>query len=282
MNDISNGETPVVVIGGTGKTGRRVASRLTERAVAVRPVSRSTPVRFDWDAPDTWDAALEGASAVYITYSPDLAFPGAGQQVTALAEMLRERAVSRVVLLSGRGEEGALASERALLAAVPTASVVRCSFFTQNFTEGPFLPGVLEGLIALPVSPRIAEPFLDVDDLADVVVTVLADGTHRGEVLELTGPEALTFPEVMRVLQRETGVTAEFQEISETEYVQGVIAAGYPDEVAQGLAELFTEVLDGRNRQTTATVEHVLGRPATTVDVTFRLAAGSGCFDSGS
>lgn len=282
MNDFSNGETPVVIIGGTGKTGRRVVSRLTERAVAVQPVSRSTPVRFDWDAPDTWDAALEGAAAVYITYSKDLAFPGADQQVGALAEMIRDRAVTRVVLLSGRGEEGALASERALLAAVPTASVVRCSFFTQNFTEGPFLPGVLEGLIALPVSPRIAEPFLDVDDLADVVVTVLADGTQRGEVLELTGPEALTFPEVMRVLRRETGVAAEFQEISETDYVEGAIAAGYPDEVAQGLAELFTEVLDGRNRQTTATVEHVLGRPATTVDVAFRLAARSGCFDVGS
>lgn len=275
-------EGPVVIIGGTGKTGRRVAARLARRDVEVRPVARSTAVRFDWDEPDTWDAALAGAGAAYLTYSPDLAFPGADKQIGALAEMLRERAISRVVLLSGRGEEGAIASERALLAAVPTASVVSCSFFTQNFTEGPFLPGVLEGQIAMPVSPEIGEPFLDIDDLADVVVALLSDGTHQGEVLELTGPEALTFPQVMQVLHEQAGRTVIFQEISVPEYIDGAVAAGLHVDVAHGLAELFSEVLDGRNLRTTPTVEHILGRPARPVDVTIRLAAAAGCFDVGS
>jgi len=280
MSEVSI-EGPVVVIGGTGKTGSRVAARLSQRGVPVRPVSRSTAVRFDWDDPDTWDGALAGAGAAYLTYSPDLAFPGADKQIQHLAGMLAERAISRVVLLSGRGEAGAAASERALLAAVPTASVVSCSFFTQNFTEGPFLAGVLDGYIAMPVSAQVPEPFLDIDDLADVVVAVLSDGAHPGEVLELTGPEAVTFPGIMRVLRDEAGRTVAFEEISAAEYVEGAVAAGLPVEVAYGLAELFAEVLDGRNVATTTTVHDVLGRPATAVDVTIRRAAEVGCFDVG-
>jgi uncharacterized protein YbjT (DUF2867 family) len=265
-------QSPVVIIGGTGKTGSRVASRLVQRNVLVRPVSRSTAVRFDWDDPATWAVALEGAGAIYITYSPDLAFPGADRQVGALATMLRERDVSRVVLLSGRGEPGAQASERALLGEVPTASVVRCSFFTQNFTEGPFLPAVLDGHLALPVNPGIGEPFLDIDDLAEVVVTVLSEGGYQGEVLELTGPEARTFPQITQIVQREAGHPVAFQQISRSEYVEQAVAAGLPAELAAGLADLFTEVLDGRNVHTTATVERILGRAATTVEVTIRRA----------
>lgn len=270
---------PVIIIGGTGKTGRRVAEKLQQRNLSVRPVSRSTAVRFDWDDPTTWGPALTDAGAAYVTYSPDLAFPGADKQIEALGRMLAERGISRVVLLSGRGEDGAVASERALLASVPTAVIVSCSFFTQNFTEGPFLPSVLDGQIALPVSPMIGEPFLDIDDLADVVVAALIDDSHQGKVLELTGPEALTFPTVMRVLQTSAGRTVSFQEISVPEYIEQATAAGLPAEVAYGLAALFTEVLDGRNVATTSTVEDIIGRPPTPIHVTITRAAQAGCYD---
>lgn len=270
---------PIVIIGGTGKTGRRVAARLERRGISVRPVSRSTPIRFDWSEPETWDAALDGVSAAYLTYSPDLAFPGADKKIEALAARLAERAISRVVLLSGRGEDGAKASERALLAAVPSAVVVSCSFFTQNFTEGPFLPNVLDGEIAMPVSPAIGEPFLDIDDLADVVVAALCDGVRGGQVLELTGPAALTFPQVTDVLKELAGRTVSFHQISTPEYVEYAVAAGLPIDIASGLAELFIEVLDGRNVLTTNTIEQVLGRPATSFEDTIRQEVRAGCFD---
>jgi uncharacterized protein YbjT (DUF2867 family) len=276
--ELNRPTNPVVIIGGTGKTGSRVASRLAQRGTPVRPVSRSSAVRFDWEDPTTWSAALDGASAAYITYSPDLAFPGAEQRIRGVAELLAERGISRVVLLSGRGEDGAAASERALLSVVPTATVVSCSFFTQNFTEGPFQPSVLDGHLAMPVSPLIGEPFLDVDDLAEVAVAVLSEGTHPGEILELTGPEAVTFPEVTEILRVEAGRTVAFEAISAPDYVAGAVAAGLPEEVAYGLAELFAEVLDGRNVKTTTTVEEILGRPATPVAVTIRRAAELGCF----
>jgi len=279
MSEHTNQSRPIVIVGGTGKTGKRVAARLRARGVDVRPVSRSTAIRFDWDSPETWAPAVNGASAAYVTYSPDLAFPGADKQIAALAEVLVTHGITRVVLLSGRGELGAEASERALQAAIPTAVVVSCSFFTQNFTEGPFLTGVLDGQIAMPASATVVEPFLDIDDLADVVVTALLSDTHQGTTLELTGPEALTFPSVLHVLGEQAGRTVSFREVSVPEYIDSTVAAGAPLDLAHGLAELFTEVLDGRNVSTTTTVQDVLGRRSTAVDVTIRRAAESGCFD---
>lgn len=279
MPEHTNQSRPIVIVGGTGKTGRRVSTRLQTRGVSVRPVSRSTAIRFDWDNPETWAPAVNGASAAYVTYSPDLAFPGADEQIAALAEVLVAHGITRVVLLSGRGELGAEASERALQAAIPTAVVVSCSFFTQNFTEGPFLPGVLDGQIAMPASATVGEPFLDIDDLADVVVAALLSDAHQGTTLELTGPEAMTFPSVLRVLREHAGRTVSFREVSVPEYIDSAVAAGVPIDLAYGLAELFTEVLDGRNVSTTTTVQNVLGRRATAVDVTIRRAAEAGCFD---
>lgn len=240
-------EGPVLVVGGAGKSGRRVTARLDALGVSVRPVSRTTPVPFDWGDPSTWDRALDGIRAAYLSYAPDLAFPG------------------RVVLLSGRGEAGARAAEVALLDAVPSARVVRCSFFTQNFTEGVFAEGVGSGELALPVPTDVPEPFVDLEDVADVAVVALRDEAYAGEVLELTGPESLTFAEACQALSASLGRPVTLRAITAEQFIGDVVAAGEPAELAYGLVELFGEVLDGRNVATTDTVARVLGRPATTL-----------------
>ncbi|TNC41819.1 NmrA family transcriptional regulator [Mumia zhuanghuii] len=254
---------PVLVVGGVGKSARRVASRLDALGITVRAASRSTPVPFDWSDPSTWDAALDGVAAAYLSYAPDLAFPGAAEQVADLARRLAEHGIERVVLLSGRGEAGARAAEVALLDAVPTARVVRCSFFTQNFTEGVFADGVGAGELALPVPTDVPEPFVDLEDVADVAVAALRDDTYAGEVLELTGPESMTFGEASEALGAAVGRPVRFRAVTAEEFVADVVAAGEPAELAYGLVELFGEVLDGRNVATTDTVARVLGRPAT-------------------
>ena len=263
-------EGPVLVVGGAGKSARRVASRLDALGIAVRPASRSTPVPFDWSDPSTWDAALDGVSAAYLSYAPDLAFPGAAEQVADLARRLADRGVERVVLLSGRGEAGARAAEVALLDAVPTARVVRCSFFTQNFTEGVFADGVRAGELALPVPTDVPEPFVDLEDVADVAVAALRDDAYAGEVLELTGPESMTFGEASEALGASVGRPVRFRAVTAEEFVADVVAAGEPAELAYGLEELFGEVLDGRNVATTDTVARVLGRPATALSAAVR------------
>ena len=53
----------ILVLGGTGKTGRRVAQRLEARGVPVRIGSRSAEPPFDWEDRSTWAPALEGMSA---------------------------------------------------------------------------------------------------------------------------------------------------------------------------------------------------------------------------
>ena len=170
-----------LVVGGTGKTGRRVTERLTALGIDTRPVSRSAEVRFDWHDPTTWPAALDGVEVAYLTYHPDLAFPGAAEAIASLGAAAVERGVQRLVLLSGRGEPAAQAAEQALLAVAPWATVVSAAWFMQNFSEHFLLDPVREGVIALPAG-EVAEPFVDVEDIADVAVAALIGDDHAGRV----------------------------------------------------------------------------------------------------
>ncbi|MFE7509013.1 NmrA family transcriptional regulator [Promicromonospora sp. NPDC057488] len=268
---------PILVTGGTGRTGRRVADRLRAQGRQVRITSRTGAVPFDWHDDAGWDAALAGAGAVYLCYSPDLALPGADAVVDAFTARAVRHGVERVVLLSGRGEDGARACEDIALAAAPATTVVRCSWFQENFSEHFLLDGVLDGRIAVPAD-QVREPFVSLEDVADVATLALTTDKHAGKVLELTGPEALTFTQVARLLSDATGRPVEHVALTPDDFVAELTGAGvHPDEAA-GLAWLFQEVLDGRNTATTDTVERVLGRAATPFDVFAKEAAAAGAW----
>jgi len=189
-------EKPILVLGATGKTGRRVAERLAARGLAVRAGSRNASPAFDWNDSSTWASALDGVSAVYISYYPDLAVPGAQEAVEALAKLAVGMGVRRMVLLSGRGEEEAQATEEALKLIGADLTIVRASWFNQNFSEGAFLDYILAGEVALPVGD-VREPFVDADDIADIVVSALTGDWHIGQTYEVTGPRLLTFAEAV-------------------------------------------------------------------------------------
>jgi uncharacterized protein YbjT (DUF2867 family) len=193
---MTNNKTDLtLVLGGTGKTGSRVAARLTDLGRAVRIGSRSGVPPFDWDDRTTWGPALTGATAAYITYYPDLAFPGAADAIADLAHTAIEHDVRRLVLLSGRGEKGAQLSEQALMDSGADWTIVSCAFFAQNFDEGFMVESVLAGEFALPAGD-VREPVLHIDDIADVAVAALTEPGHVGQVYELTGPRLMTFFEV--------------------------------------------------------------------------------------
>ncbi|MFC5176758.1 NmrA family transcriptional regulator [Nocardioides taihuensis] len=269
---------PVVLVGGAGKTGARVAAGLASLGVPTRVASRSGAVRFDWDDRSTWDAALDGAGAAYVAFAPDLALPGADASVHELATRAARHGVHRVVLLSGRGEEGARRAEEALLSVLPSATVVRCAWFAQNFSEGMLRPAVLDGVIALPAPPSLAEPFVDADDIAAVAVRALSTPGLEGRVLELTGPRAVPLAEAAAVLARASGRAVEYAEVSPAAFSAGAVAAGMLPGEADALAELFAEVLDGRNEQTTGTVREVLGREARSLEQFAADAAAAGAW----
>ena len=175
-----------LVVGGTGKTGRRVVQRLDAQDHKVRVGSRSAVPSFDWDREASWDACLEGVSSVYLTYTPDLAMPGATDAIRTFCAKAKMAGVKHIVLLSGRGEEEAQACERIVQQAGMEWTIVRASWFNQNFSEGAFIDMVLGGAITVPAGTTL-EPFVDADDIADVVVAALTDTRHRLRLDRLSG-----------------------------------------------------------------------------------------------
>jgi uncharacterized protein YbjT (DUF2867 family) len=182
-------QKPILVLGATGKTGRRVVERLEERGLAVRAGSRSGDPRFDWDDASTWAPALDGVRAVYLAYYPDIAAPGAVEATRSFAERAVESGVRRLVLLSGRGEPEAERAEEAVRDTGADLTVLRSTWFMQNFSEDYMLDHVLSGELRLPAGD-VPTPFVDIDDLADVAVAALTDDSHIGQVYELTGPRS--------------------------------------------------------------------------------------------
>jgi uncharacterized protein YbjT (DUF2867 family) len=255
----SNGQRTVLVVNGTGKTGRRVVDRLRARGVPVRVGSRSGQPPFDWEDRGTWSAALEGADAAYISYFPDVAAPGAAEAIEAFTALALESGTRRLVLLSGRGEEEARRSEEMLQRSGADWTVVRCSWFMQNFSESYFLEPLLEGELALPVD-EVPEPFVDADDVADVAVAALTDDRHAGQLYELTGPRLLRFDEAVAEIARASDRTIRYVPLTVEEFTAGSAAAGVPDDVVSALAYLFSEVLDGRNAHLADGVQRALGR----------------------
>ncbi len=252
----------ILVLGSTGKTGRRVAQRLRARGLGVRDGSRSATPRFDWERRETWHGALAGVERVYITYQPDLAFAGAAESVGEFARVAVAGGVKRLVLLSGRGEEGAIRAEQAVQESGADWTIVRASFFFQNFTESEFLSeGIRSGAVYFPAA-EVVEPFIDADDVADVVAVSLTEDSHVGHVYEVTGPRLLTFGEAVGEIARAAAREIAYVPVSTEEYRAGMVEAGVPAEFAAELTALFAEVLDGRNAYVADGVQRALGRPA--------------------
>jgi uncharacterized protein YbjT (DUF2867 family) len=268
---------PILVLGATGKTGRRVVARLSARGVPTRAGSRSAPSRFDWEDRSTWAPALRDVKSVYISYYPDVAIPGAAATVGAFAELAVCSGVSRLVLLSGRGEAEAERAEQAVGASGADVTILRSTWFAQNFSESYWVD-MVSGEVALPAGDT-PEPFVDVDDLADVAVAALTDDRHIGQLYELTGPRLLTFAEAVAEIAKATGREVRYVPVSVQEYAAAAAEQGVPSEVIDLLTYLFGEVLDGRNAHLADGVQRALGRAPRDFADYARDAAATGVWD---
>jgi uncharacterized protein YbjT (DUF2867 family) len=252
-------DKPVLIIGGNGKTGRRVAERLSKRGLPLRIGSRSGQPPFDWEKPDTWPEAVENVQSAYVTYYPDLGFPGAVETVRSFCEVAVSCGVRRLVLLSGRGEDVAQTSEQAVQASGAEWTIVRASWFSQNFTESHLLDPVRSGEVAFPAG-NVAEPFIDADDIADVVTAALTEDKHVGELYEVTGPRLLTFAEAVAEIGAATGREIRYVPVSPEQYASALLEYGLPPGFVTPLVDLFATVLDGRNASLSDGVQRALGR----------------------
>lgn len=249
---------PILVIAATGKVGSRIIARLTALGQPVRAASRRTSPAFDWENQSTWAPALAGAETVFVSFVPDLAAKGAPEAIEMFTEVAKAAGVKRVVLLSGRGEHNAQRSEAIVQASGLGWTIVRASWFSQNFSEGHLLGPVLEGFLALPAG-NIKEPFVDVGDIADVAVAALTDISHEGELYEVTGPRLLTFADAVAEIAAISGRPIAYSHIELDEFHAALVPEmGEP--TADFLRDLCAEVFDGRNEHLSDGVQRALGR----------------------
>jgi len=263
---------PILVIGSTGKTGARVAARLAALDLPVRHGTRRANIPFEWDDASTWPSVLAGVSKAYVTYFPDLAFPGAVEKIAAFCACARAAGLDHIVLLSGRGEHHARLGEEAVRASGLDFTLVRSAWFAQNFSEGYLRYPILEGVLPMP-GGAVREPIIDIDDIADVVVAALTEDGHKGALYEVTGPRLLSFADMADILSAARGRPVRHVPISFEDFHANVAAAG-DSFVADVFTAIARETLDGRNAQLGDGVQRALGRaPRDFADYAARAAA---------
>ena len=251
-------DQPILVIGATGKTGSRVAARLEAKGLPIRRGARRSDTPFDWEDPATWAPVLTGVSKAYVTYFPDLAFPGAVEKLEAFTKVAADTGLEQMVLLSGRGEHFASMGEDIVRNSGLPFTIVRAAWFAQNFSEGYLRDPILGGVLPMP-GGDIAEPIIDIDDIADVVTAALSEEGHLGERYEVTGPRLMTFAEMADVLSETLGRPIRHIPISFEDFHANVSASG-GEFVADVFTSIARETLDGRNAHTADGVERALGR----------------------
>ena len=271
--------TNVLVIGGTGKTGRKVVQQLQTLNQNVRIGSRNGQPPFDWQKPDTWRAALEGIDKAYITFQPDLAVPGALAAIERLVEIAKQCGISKLVLLSGKGEREAELCEQVVIHSGIDFTIVRASWFMQNFSESFLLEPLQAGYVALPkVDAKV--PYVDTGDIAEVVVASLMNEEHNGQIYELTGPRVLTFKEAVEEIEKASGRNINFEPVTLPAYINVLKEVGVDSDYVWLINYLFSEVLDAAGNDVISNdIEKVLGRKARDFSEYAQITATTGIWD---
>lgn len=252
----------ILVLGSNGKTGRRVVERLEQAEnIEIRLGSRNEKIPFDWEKSESWQAVLQDIDTVYITFQPDLAIPTAVHTIEQFTNLATASGVQKMVLLSGRGEKEAQLCEEIVKQNAKNWTIVRASWFNQNFSESIFLEPILAGVVALPRAEAL-EPFTDADDIAEVVTEALLNDNHNGKTYELTGPRLLTFEDAVNEIANASGQKIAFQGMPLEDYIQMLREYQVPEDHIWLINYLFEQVLDGRNATVTSDIEKVLGRKA--------------------
>ncbi|NET47896.1 MAG: NAD(P)H-binding protein [Merismopedia sp. SIO2A8] len=257
----SNSQVPttILVLGGTGKTGRRIIKRLEAKGCPVRVGSRSAEIPFEWHDSTTWAPALHDVSSVYIAFYPDLAVPGAAATIQSFVDQAVDSGVRHLVLLSGRGEPEAQQCEQIVQNTGVDWTILRVSWFSENFSEAFLRDLIMDGTVALPAG-EIEEPFISAEDIADVATAVLTEPSHAGQLYELTGPRLMTFREAVGAIAQATGREVTYVPISIEAFVAALTDQGIPADFVALIHYLFDKVLDGHNAYLTDGVQRALGR----------------------
>lgn len=255
----------VLVTAPNSKTGKQVVKLLEKENISFRAASRSTSPSFDWEDEKTWPPAMSGANAIYAVIPPNLAFANMPVRFKAFLKHCEAEQIKRIVLLSGRGEEEASRIEDIALSSTIPTTVLRASWFAQNFSEGYFVEGVVNGQLALP-SKLVREPFVDTRDIAKAAVFALKDTSSNDNIYELTGPELLSFEDVANKFTKHLDQPVTFVYVPLEDYLNELQQFGVPSDEIELTRFLFDELLDGRNAYTTSDLSLLLGEHGTSFE----------------
>ncbi|WP_405070054.1 NAD(P)H-binding protein [Kribbella sp. NBC_01510] len=259
--------TPILILSGKGKTGRRVAAQLEVRGVPFRLASRSSEQRFDWYDESTWSATIAGADTAYL--APPVGPTGLAQAGRFIQQAAAE-GLRRVVLLSGRGVgspgrdfavyDGSLDLEHAVQASGADWTIVQPAWFAQGFSEDFLRYHVLAGEIRLSAGTG-AEAWIDTNDVGDVMTAALLDEAYTGQVIAISGPRPLTMAEVADALSTATGRPITYAELEPEKHVGELVEQGLTQEDAEAVRDLFAVIRNHRSEYVSDGVQQVLGRP---------------------
>jgi uncharacterized protein YbjT (DUF2867 family) len=259
--------TPILILSGKGKTGRRVVEQLEARGVPYRLASRSSAQRFDWYDDSTWSATIAGAETAYL--APPVGPTGLAQAGRFIKQAAKE-GLRRVVLLSGRGVgspgrdfavyDGQLALEDAVKASGADWTIIQPAWFAQGFSEDFLRYHVLAGEIRVSAGDG-GEAWIDTNDVGDVMTAVLLDEAHTGATYAISGPRYLNMAEVAAELSAATGRPIGYADLAPQDHVTELVDQGLDQEDAEAVRDLFAVIRNHRSEYVSDGVQQLLGRP---------------------
>jgi uncharacterized protein YbjT (DUF2867 family) len=264
----------ILVTGATGTVGRQVVTQLSERGVPVRAVTRDPSsaglpagvevVRGDLAEPASLEPHLAGADSVFLVWpftSPELA-AGLGARVVELLA----RHVTRVVYLSAQAAAGRPDSFWATMERLIEDSGVAWTFLRPTGFAANTLMWADQvrgqGAVRWPYGAA-TRSLVHEYDLAAVAVRALTEDRHAGQRYLLTGPEAITQADQVRIIGEVTGRAVRWEELPPGEARRQLLAAwgdpGFVDSALATWAGMVTQP-----EPVTRTVQEITGAPART------------------
>ncbi|HEX4458708.1 MAG TPA: SDR family oxidoreductase, partial [Polyangia bacterium] len=270
------------VTGAGGTLGRRVLALLLEQAAGPIIATTRNPAALadfaargvdvraaDFDAPSTLRAAFAGAERALLISTDSIATPGhrLAQHQRAI-RALAEAGVRHVVYTSMPKPEGSAiliapdhdGTEKALHASALDFTILRNNIYADMLLE--VLPGALASGQLVDAKGDGATAYVWREDCARVAVAALADRAHGGRhVVDVSGPAAVTAREVATLAAEVSGRPLTHVAVSPAAYVDGLVAHGMPQPIAEIFASFDSAIARGEVAHVGDGVQRLTGQP---------------------
>lgn len=255
----------ILVTGGTGKTGSRVAELLRAEGAVPRIASRNPKtaetIRFQWSDPSSFEAAFRDVEAVYLV-APTDTFDSIGAMQPAL-EFAQKVGVSRFILLSAsslkEGDAMMGAVHSWLRTNVSQWAVLRPSWFMQNFSEGQHLVPIRDEFAIYSATENGRVGFIDADDIARTAVTLLLAPEIENTDHILTGPDKLTYNDVTVLFSEKLSRNIEHKRLTVDDIAKRFRDMGFPENYAKTLAAMDGTIASGAEDNITNNIKIITG-----------------------